>query len=137
MSLVQINRNPSRSQLAWFGLIWLVFFSVIGSIAAARGGLRPTVWLFWAVAVAAVPGWLVPAWMRLLYLGMSYLSLPIGFVVSHVVIAAVWYLMFTPIGLVLRAVGYDPLGQKFDPHCKSYWVERGPEPPVDRYFRQF
>jgi hypothetical protein len=137
MSLVQINHNPSRRQLASFGLIWLVFFVALGAMLAARGGLRPAVWILWIVAAAAVPGWMAPRWMRLLYLGMSYLSLPIGFVVSHVIVAAVWYLVFTPIGLLLRAVGYDPLARKFDPQAKTYWVPRGAEPPVERYFRQY
>jgi len=137
MSLVQINRNPSRRQLAWFGLIWLLFFGAIGAVAAARSGLRPAVWLLWVAALAAVPGWVAPAWMRLLYLGMSYLSLPVGFVVSHLVLAAVWYFVFTPIGLVMRVVNYDPLGRRFDPNRKSYWVERTRETPIARYFRQF
>lgn len=137
MSLVQINHNPSRRTLAGFGAIWLVFFGALGTIMAARSGLRPAAWLLWGVALTAVVGWLLPSWMRLLYLGMSYLGLPIGFVVSHLIMAAVWYLVFTPMGLVLRLAGYDPLGRRFDPHRESYWVERGPQPPIERYFRQF
>ncbi len=38
--------------------------------------------------------------MRAVFVGMSYLAWPIGFVVSHVILALVYYLVFTPIGLV-------------------------------------
>jgi len=89
------------------------------------------------VALAAPIGWAVPATMRVLYLGMSHLGLPIGFVVSLVILTAVWYLVFTPIGLVLRLAGYDPLGRRFEPQRDSYWVERRTQPAVQRYFRQY
>ena len=85
-----------------------------------------------------VIGWLLPSFMRLVFLGMSYAAWPIGFVVSHVVLALVYYLVMTPIGLAMRVVGYDPMNRRRDVSGESTWVERdsgtrGPE----SYFRQF
>ena len=83
-------------------------------------------------------GWLAPWFMRLVFLGMSYAAWPIGFVVSHVVLAMVYYLVMTPIGLAMRVFGYDPMTRRGDLAKKSYWVERdsGTRGP-DSYFRQF
>lgn len=139
MSIVQINRDPSRRQLNQFGFVWLGFVALFGAIAwfkfdnpvLARG-----LWL--AAVVVPIIGWLVPAFMRLVFVGMSYLAWPIGFVVSHVVLAAVYYLVLTPIGLIMRLIGYDPMRRGFDREAASYWVERpaaAAEPR--RYFRQF
>ena len=139
MSVVQINKNPTRRELNQFGFIWLGFLALFGVIAyfkfdsplAAR-------WLWVAAVVVPIVGWLVPAFMRLVFLGMSYLAWPIGFVVSHVVLAVVYYLVLTPIGLATRLFGYDSMKRKFDPDADSYWIERSAD-VVDskRYFRQF
>ena len=94
--------------------------------------------VLWGLAVVVpVFGWLVPAFMRLVYLGMSYAAWPIGFVVSHVILGLVYYLVFTPIGLIMRLVGYDPMARGFDRDGDSYWIERQPETTDPaRYFRQ-
>jgi hypothetical protein len=139
MSVVQINKNPDRRQLNQFGFIWLGFMTLFGAIAYFKFG-SPLVarWLWLAAVVVPILGWLMPAFMRLVFLGMSYLALPIGFVVSHVVLAAVYYLVLTPIGLLTRLFGYDSMKKSFDPDSATYWIERSPEEiDAKRYFRQF
>ena len=139
MSVVQINTNPTRRQLNQFGFIWLGFLTLFGVVAYFKFG-SPQVarWLWVAAVVVPIVGWLVPAFMRSVFLGMSYLAWPIGFVVSHVVLAVVYYLVLTPIGLLMRVFGYDPMERRFDRNSDSYWIERPPS-AVDpkRYFRQF
>jgi hypothetical protein len=56
-----------------------------------------------AVAVPAV-GWFSPRFLRLVSVGMSYAAFPVGFVVSHVVLALVYYGVLTPIIIVLLLV---------------------------------
>ena len=139
MSVVQINTDPSRRQLNQFGFIWLGFFTLFGVIAHFKfGSPQAARWLWLAAVVVPIVGWLVPAFMRLVFLGMSYLAWPIGFVVSHVVLAVVYYLVLTPIGLLTRLFGYDSMKRSFDPEAESYWIDRSDE-TIDpkRYFRQF
>ena len=139
MSVVQINKNPTRRELNQFGFIWLGFLALFGVIAYFKSNSPLAAHWLWAMAVVVpVLGWLVPAFMRLIFLGMSYLAWPIGFVVSHVVLAVVYYPVLTPIGLLTRLFGYDSMKKRFDPEAESYWVDRSAE-AVDpkRYFRQF
>ena len=139
MSVVQINTNPTRRQLNQFGCIWLGFLALFGVIAHFKFH-NPALarWLWIAAVVVPIVGWVVPAFMRLVYLAMSYVAWPIGFVVSHVVLAVVYYLVLTPVGLLTRVFGYDPMKRRFDREAASYWIERSPD-AVDnkRYFRQF
>jgi len=139
VSVVQINTDPTRRQLNQFGFIWMGFVAFFGAVAffkfhnplLARG-------LWVAAVVVSIVGWVFPRFMRWVFLGMSYLAFPIGFVVSHVVLAVVYYLVLTPIGLLTKLFGYDSMKRRFDPEAKSYWVERpasGAE--AKRYFRQF
>jgi len=138
MSVIRIQRNPSPRQLALFGLVWLVFFGIVGGIVLGRAQSTTAAVAIWAVA-AVVPliGWPVPRFMRLVYLGMSYAAFPIGFVLSHVILAAVYYLVLTPVGLLMRPFGYDPMHRRFDPRAETYWVPRRQNDDVKRYFRQF
>ena len=139
MAIIEINRNPTRKELNQFGFIWLGFLTFFGAIARFKLD-APTVALVLWIAAVVVPviGWTVPAFMRAIFLGMSYLAWPIGFVVSHVILALVYYLVFTPVGLAMRIFGYDPMKRRFDDAAPSYWVERDPAVTAPkRYFRQF
>jgi hypothetical protein len=137
MSLIRIEHNPTRRQLNAFGLIWLVFFGVLGGVVASRGGSTVAAGGWWVAAVV-VPaiGWLAPRFMRIVYLGMAYAAYPLGFAISHVLLAAVYYLVLTPTAMVMRVLGYDPMSRRFDPSAESYWVPREAEKDVTRYFRQ-
>ena len=139
MIVVQINKNPTRRELNQFGFIWLGFLALFGVVAYFKfSSPLAARWLWIAAVVVPIVGWLVPAFMRLVFLGMSYLAWPIGFVVSHVVLAAVYYLVLTPIGLLTRLFGYDSMKKDFDPDVESYWVGRSAEAVnPKRYFRQF
>ncbi len=139
MGIIRINRNPTARQLNQFGLIWLGFVAFFGAVAWFKLAAPQAAVVLWAAAVIVpVVGWVLPPFMRLVFLGMSYAAWPIGFVVSHVVLALVYYLVMTPIGLLMRLFGYDPMSRRGDRAGGSRWVERagrtrGPE----SYFRQF
>jgi hypothetical protein len=72
-----------------------------------------------------------------MYIGWMYLAFPIGWTVSHVLLAVTYYLVLTPIGLIMRAVGRDPMRRRLDPEAKSYWIEHRPDRDPSRYFRQY
>jgi hypothetical protein len=138
MKLVQVDHDPSRRQLNVFGVIWLVFFGVVGGIALKNSGSMPLAMVIWAFAVAVpMVGWLLPAFMRIVYVGMAYAALPIGFVVSYLILATVYYLVLTPIGLVMRLVRYDPMNRHFDGSAQTYWCPREQDDSLGGYFRQF
>ena len=139
MSIIRINRHPTAKQLNQFGFIWLGFVAFFGAMAWFKFHQPAVATGLWIAAVVVpVIGWLFPAVMRLVFLGMSYAAWPIGFVVSHVILAVVYYLVLTPIGLLTRLFGYDSMEKDFDPEAESYWIERSAD-VVDskRYFRQF
>ena len=138
MRLIQIDHNPSPRQLNVFGVIWLLFFGVVGGIALNNSGLMPVATVIWGLAVAVpVVGWIVPAFMRLVYVGMAYAALPIGFLVSYLILMIVYYLVLTPIGLMMRLFGFDPMNRHFDGNVDTYWCPREQDDSLSGYFRQF
>jgi hypothetical protein len=79
----------------------------------------------------------VTAPSRWLYVTLTIVALPIGFVLSQVLMALIYYLVITPIGLVFRAIGRDAMGRKLDAKCASYWHDRGPARKPSTYFRLY
>ena len=138
MAVIQINRNPSRRELNQFGFIWLGFFILFGLLAWFKLERHTAATVVWALAVVVpVIGWLVPAFMKMVFLGLSYAAFPIGFVISHVILAVVYYLVLTPVGLAMRLFRYDPMNRALEPDRQSYWIEREPQPDAKQYFRQY
>ncbi len=136
MSLVRINRSPSRRSLVTFALAWLALVGLLGAQMWHRGSRSPAE-IAWMVA-AAVPllGCLSLDLLKAVYVGLSYATYPVGFVVSHVVLALVYYLVLTPVGLVMRLFRYDPLSQRPGPQPESLWIRRVDAKTVESYFRQ-
>ena len=137
MSLIRINRNPTRSQLVVFGLAWLVVFGAWTAAAAVKGH-TDTAWILGGLA-AGIPsiGILWPRGIRPLFVGLSDATSPVGWVVSHVILGLLYFLVFTLMGLIMRLVRYDPLKRRFDRAAPTYWLPRDPSRPSSSYFRQF
>ena len=138
MALIRINRNPPPRQLRFFGLFWLLF---LGFLAwnLHRKGISDTATSAVAIMALGVPlvGWLYLPLLRWAWIALSYLTWPIGWVLSHVILALVYFLVLTPTGLLLRLVGKDPMERRLDPTATTYWIERPAARDVQRYFRQF
>jgi hypothetical protein len=66
-----------------------------------------------------------------------YLTYPLGWTFSHLLLGLIYFGVMTPIGLCLRAVGRNPLHLDIDRAASSYWIERPPPDDVEGYFRRF
>lgn len=135
MSLLRINRQPSQSQLKVFAVAWLVFFGAVASTLALRGKAPSAISVGILAVVIPVVGWVDQRVLRLAFLALSYATWPIGWVMSHVVLALVYYVALTPIALLLRLFNYDPLTRRMERGATSYWKPVSPS-ATDRYFRQ-
>lgn len=136
--MIRLNRNPSSKVLCQFGLIWLLFFSLFSGLLWYRTGAWEYALILWgaALAVAAV-GFIHLPFMRLIFLGLSYLTWPLGWVISHLLLGGVYYLVLTPIGLILKMTGRDPMNRQLERSASTYWVEHPRVEPPARYFKQF
>lgn len=137
--MIEINRNPSARELRIFVMLVVpAFFAVAGSLAywkfhAPRVGVA--VWLVGAVLMLV--GLAVPNMRRPLYVGWMIAVYPIGWTVSHVILLIVFYLVITPIGLVVRLFGRDPMERRLDRKASTYWIARNTERKPSSYFRQY
>ena len=145
--MLRIDLRPDQRKLRQFGFIALAGFGALAVMAwferlvfaFGLGEARPI-----AAGVLAGLGLLSallslvhPRANRPLYVGLTLLALPVGYLVSYLTMGALFYLLITPLGLFFRIVGRDPLHRRFRREAGSYWIPPGPRPPRERYFRQF
>jgi hypothetical protein len=133
-----LSRPPTRSTLRQFAILWMAFFLFL----AVRHGVlgeRPILGLVAALlAVTVGPlGLIRPQTLRVLFVGWMMVVFPIGWVMSRLVLALVFYGLFTPIALFFRLIGRDLLALRRPVAVETYW-EPKPQPVDTRsYLRQF
>ena len=145
--MLTLDLRPTERMLRQFGLIALAGFSLLGGLIYFWGGLpglqlgnaaRPVSIVLWAAGLASAAFSLAwPRANRPLYVALVLVAYPIGYAVSLLLMALVFYGVITPIGLVFRAMGRDPLDRHWERDAPSYWVAHQPPDTIDRYFRQF
>ena len=138
MSLVQLKLNPSRRELRQFAALLLLVATALAGSIWYKSGLSGIQSMLWAAAVVlGAVGLAAPRLMRPLWVVLMVVGYPIGWVVSHVLLAGIFYLCFTPLGLAMRLFGYDPLDRRLDRSAKTYWQPHKPVESVSRYYQQF
>jgi len=85
---------------------------------------------------AGLLGMLRPQWLRPVFVGWMILAFPVGWLMSHLLLAALYYGVFTPLGLLLRLLGKDSLGLQRST-AASYWQEKPQQADLRRYLRQY
>jgi hypothetical protein len=86
----------------------------------------------WALAVAVfflVPALVRPRVLRPLNRLWRRLGLFLHGVANPLVMGAIFFGVLTPMGLVMRWRGWDPLRLRFEPGAPSYWIPRRPPGP--------
>ena len=138
MALLEIKRHPTPRELQWFG-VWLgVFVALAGVLAYWRFEAPLGARVFWMGGGALVAIYFAaPPLRRWIYLGWLYGVFPLGWTVSHALLAATYYLVVTPTGLLVRLFRGDPLDRRPGRSQDSYWAARRPVRDVRRYLRQF
>ena len=139
MALMDVDWNPPSRQLRQFAGIFSVFFPGLAVYLYLRHGVGlPTCAAIGSIAVVIGGAGLIrPPLIRPVYVAMMALALPIGMVISTVLLAVLYYLVLTPIGLALRLSGKDRIEKRGDPQAGSYWVRRKQPESMERYFRQY
>ena len=150
--LVEIEWHPTDRQLRVFG--------VSGLLASIAGALVLSfIWgvaVLWAILVLAAGAAIFLCSLtstkvtRILYVALTLVGMPLGLVVSLILLAAFYFLLLTPLALFFRLIGRDPLCRSWrgrpalerrrqgqDALATSYWVPHKSNEDAERYFHQF
>ena len=138
MALIEMNRNPSPRQLRQFAALWFpAACTLLGAMILVRSGALIIPALLWSVGlVVSLVGLIRPSFIKPIFLAWMSIVYPIGWTISHLMLVVVFFVIITPVGLVLRLLGHDPLERSFDRSATTYWTPHNPGGDTARYFRQ-
>ena len=113
-------------ELRSFGLVVGGAFGLIGAWPGLRHGLPPRLW---ALALGGALAALGVAWPRSLthpYRWWMAAAEMLGAINTRVILGVLFYGLFTPLALILRLLGKDPMRRALAPEADSYRVARHP-----------
>jgi hypothetical protein len=123
-------------QLRHFGFLVGGIFGLIG--------LWPLVWRYqnprlWALALAValvVPALVAPRILAPVYRVWMKLGEVLAWINTRILLGLVFYGLVTPMGLVMRLMGRDPMRRQLEPGGESYRIRCVPR-PATHMMRQF
>jgi len=137
MTWADLPRNPSAKILRQFAAAWLVFFGIIAARIYLHGHHFAGEIVGALAVVIGIAGLIKPSWVRRIFVGWMILAFPIGWLISQLMLALMFYLILTPVALIFRLIGRDLLSRKRPQNKSSYWMPKPPPRDVRSYFRQY
>jgi hypothetical protein len=126
----EVHASSNRT----FGFVFAAVFAVIGLLPLVFGRavllwslVVCVVFLLAALAVPSILGPLNNLWLKF--------GLLLHRIVSPVVLGIMFFGVITPMGLVMRALGKDPLRLTREPEATTYWIDRQPPGPAPESLR--
>ena len=109
-------------ELRNFSVILFLCLGILGLIIFWRRGEAGLVFCGLASAFLLC-GLTRPKLLLYPYKGWMTLSLILGFLMSHLILSLVYYLVLTPIGILMRMLRKDILCKQFDKNAQTYWIK--------------
>jgi len=111
-----------------FGLVFTAFFAIV-ALLPVRHAQPMRIWALPVSAVVLLITLIRPSlfhWPNRLWGKLGWL---LGRVVGPLVTGLLFYVVVTPIGILLRLLGKDLLRLRWEPQQKTYWIDREPAGP--------
>lgn len=149
MSLVKIDWSPDRAGYRKFGVAVFVGFTIIGalvwlfggSLAATREAGRlvwgPLPWFTIPTAAILVLSMVAPRACRPFYIAWMAIAFVMGTVMSNLLLAFIYWVLFGAIAALFRLRGRDSLLLRKPAAGSSTWTAASVASSRERYQRQF
>ncbi|NBR86875.1 MAG: hypothetical protein EB141_03320 [Verrucomicrobia bacterium] len=140
----EVNWHPDTAARRVFAKSLMIGLPCVAVLFAVLRWLKTGAWDSSSIAVYggagfsvgalfyALPGFALPC-----YVVCYGLACCIGFVVSNVAMALIYFGLVTGIGLLKRLGGNQPIRKLPDRQAKSYWLDAPPPSNSRRYFSQY
>ena len=118
-------------RLREFGVLMAAVLSGVAAVLLWRGR-GASFYMLILATLFLMPAYLNPTLLKPIEKGWLLFGEKMSVVMTTVMLVLTYFLMITPIGLLLRLTGKDLLDIKLDPGAKSYWKEIEKDGPTTR-----
>lgn len=127
----------TNTTLRQFAALCLLTFGTLAVWEYVGRADQRMVVLFAGLAVAlGCVGLLWPRAIRPVFMTAMAVTMPIGLVVSRLLLGLLFFGLFTPAGFLFKLIGRDALARRYAPWQSSYWEPRRAETDIRSYLRQ-
>ena len=128
---IQKEKLPSNRN---FGLVFFVFFLIIG-LWPLLGTNEIRYWSIFFSIIFFLLGIINSKLLNPLNKIWFNFGILLGKVISPLIMGIIFFLVVTPIGVIMRVIGKDILSLKYNKKNKSYWIEKnGPKSKMKNQF---
>ena len=120
---MSIKSNIKMSSNRNFGVVFFIVFLVLGFWPAKSGGeinifliLISFIFLFLAITKSKLLTPLNKLWFKF--------GVKLGAIIAPIVMSVVFFLVVTPIGIIMKIFGKDLINKKINKDTKTYWINR-------------
>ena len=126
--------KTGRREIRRFGVLFAVLSVVAGVFMLWKGSRE--MWIpFVLAAVFLLTGLVLPSVLRPFYVVWMRFAFILAWINTRLLLSVFFFLILTPIGVIMRLLGKDVLGRKMDHSAATYWVKRNPEPKAKESYR--
>ena len=125
------KKQTETQRLRRFGFVMAVAFSALGAFFL----WRDREWGLYVLILGGlflIAGILVPRALGPIDRVWMALAMVMGAVMTRVILTITFFVLMTPMGILVRLLGKDLLGLKGDASIESYWVPVEPDGPGSR-----
>ena len=127
------NIKSGRRELRQFGLTVGIVLILFGAFLWWRGrDIYP--FLIGIGAALVILGLTVPSILLPLQKPWMALAVVLGWVMTRVILTLLFFLVFTPLGLLARLFGRDAMKRELDGEATSYWIRMDSQAVDNREF---
>ena len=132
-----VKWRPDARELRRFAIAMLVGFFVLGALSAWKTkGVHTGSIVLWSIGASLAIAAFVPKLGRIAYLAVYLPTSIIGYVVSNVMLTLMFFLVITPLGIIMKLMGKDVLQQR-RPNRTTQWAPVKETKDEASYYRQF
>ncbi|MBK9307120.1 MAG: sxtJ [Nitrospira sp.] len=122
------NHQATVKELRQFGLVVGGVFAVIGLWPLVVRSESPRVWAMALGSLLMVLGAVAPQSLTQGHAGWMKVGHILGAINTKIILGILYYLLITPMGLVMRLMGKDPMQQVLTQGTDTYRILRAPRP---------
>jgi hypothetical protein len=131
-----MTHKTTRQQLRSFGLLVGGIFGLIGLWPMVWRHQSPRMWAVTLAVILVVPALVAPRMLSPAHRAWMKLAEVLAWINTRILLGLVFFVVVTPIGLVMRLLGRDPMRRRLEPSTESYRMRCVPRPGT-HMMRQF
>ena len=115
-------KNKTVNNLG-FGILFFIVFLILGFYPMYKGD-NPNIYFLVLSLPFIILGLLNSKILTPFNMAWIKLGEILGLIIAPIVMAIVYFIVLTPISLIVRVFGKDILNMKLDKKLESYWINR-------------